>query len=1032
MKKSAILFFLVLICSCNRSGFDMKEFRNPGASYRSQSFWSLNDSLSADELKRQLSLFKEGGFGGAFLHSRTGLLTPYLSEEWFDLMDTCVEEAQRLGLETWFYDEDKWPSGWAGGIVPAQDEAFRARTLVRLPKGYEVESPDRVIHEDEEHLYVEHVERLGDAWYNGTCWVDLMNPDMVNAFLDCTYEPYAGRFAGRKGVMGIFSDEPQVSPRTTYGAADAFVSYSPCMEEVFRQKWGYEMDAHLPSLIDTVGDWRRFRLHYYRTVASCMEDAFSARIGDYCDRHGLVWTGHFNGEEHPTSTMRNEGNLMIQQRHLQRPGVDALGLRFKELHNAKVMTSVANQYGKRRRIVEIFGISGHNMSFEDRMWITAWHTNNGINMFCPHLSLYSMKGCRKRDYPPTFSYQEPFFEKNRLFEDYSARLAYFATVGSSDGEVCVISPLESDYITTDIAHYDNSPSESDALQESILRSLASHQLNSDLGDEQIISEIASVRDGRFVIGEMSYHTVILPGLVNIRPSTLALLLEFAAQGGTILCVGKYPEYLEGERDAMTELRRFSRQVAPDALDRELDMLPHAFRLESDGRTEIWTHLRTVPGGKTLQLSNTSRTESYNARIRFENNPGNLVVLNPLDGRALRIRPSADGSYELNFAPAQTWILACGKAFRKTDGTYSLPPSGSAQVCELGGEWTLKRNSPNAIPLDFASWSTDGGASWNEAEPVLAIYQRYGRNNLPGGPMLLRFNFDVKDLPRTCALAVEQPWIYKDVRVNGTPVHFGRDFFVDSYFRKCDISSLLHTGGNEIVLSLDFVTPVSDSFTADRRYGTEIETIYLCGDFAVRGELSASQPVETWRGRNPILSPKPMPACFTHGSFVLCAESGHATAGNLTLGDYPFFAGSISYCSSFNIDSLEKGASYKLSFPDVEATYVDVIVNGKALPTVFCSPWEADVSDALMEGENSVEITLTNGLRNLMGPYHHVGGEFSAVGPALFDGRDEWPNYEKGDDDWYEVRKGGNARLWRDDYYCIAFGLMKAPIVKKEF
>ena len=79
---------MVLSCKPAPDRFDLNEFRHPSATYRSMSFWSLNDSLSADEMRRQLALFKEGGFGGAFFHSRPGLLTPYLSEDWFDLRKT--------------------------------------------------------------------------------------------------------------------------------------------------------------------------------------------------------------------------------------------------------------------------------------------------------------------------------------------------------------------------------------------------------------------------------------------------------------------------------------------------------------------------------------------------------------------------------------------------------------------------------------------------------------------------------------------------------------------------------------------------------------------------------------------------------------------------------------------------------------------------------------------------------------------------------------------------------------------------------
>ena len=51
-----------------------------------------------------------------------------------------------------------------------------------------------------------------------------------------------------------------------------------------------------------------------------------------------------------------------------------------------------------------------------------------------------------------------------------------------------------------------------------------------------------------------------------------------------------------------------------------------------------------------------------------------------------------------------------------------------------------------------------------------------------------------------------------------------------------------------------------------------------------------------------------------------------------------------------------------------------------------------------------------------------------MGPATFSGRHSWPNLEPGDNDWYEKRKTGNTRLWRDDYFCIPFGMMEMPVL----
>ena len=93
-------------------------------------------------------------------------------------------------------------------------------------------------------------------------------------------------------------------------------------------------------------------------------------------------------------------------------------------------------------------------------------------------------------------------------------------------------------------------------------------------------------------------------------------------------------------------------------------------------------------------------------------------------------------------------------------------------------------------------------------------------------------------------------------------------------------------------------------------------------------------------------------------------------------------------------------------------------------------YEMFFDDAILVSRE-LELTLTGSLRNLMGPYHCVGGEFNVMGPATFSGRHSWPNLEPGDNDWYEKRKTGSARLWRDDYYCIPFGLMENPVLMLE-
>ena len=91
-------------------------FQNPTSEYRGAPFWAWNCVLKEEQLKRQIGYLKEMGFGGFNMHCRTGMATQYLSQEFFQLIRDCVQEGERQDMLAWTYDEDRWPSGAAGGM----------------------------------------------------------------------------------------------------------------------------------------------------------------------------------------------------------------------------------------------------------------------------------------------------------------------------------------------------------------------------------------------------------------------------------------------------------------------------------------------------------------------------------------------------------------------------------------------------------------------------------------------------------------------------------------------------------------------------------------------------------------------------------------------------------------------------------------------------------------------------------------------------------------------------------------------------
>ena len=105
--------------------------------YRAIPFWSWNSELDPEELRRQVRWMKEVGLGGFFMHARSGLKTEYMSEDWMKCIEACADEAQKIGMNAWAYDENGWPSGFAGGKIledPEDRDQYLLHKIGKLDK----------------------------------------------------------------------------------------------------------------------------------------------------------------------------------------------------------------------------------------------------------------------------------------------------------------------------------------------------------------------------------------------------------------------------------------------------------------------------------------------------------------------------------------------------------------------------------------------------------------------------------------------------------------------------------------------------------------------------------------------------------------------------------------------------------------------------------------------------------------------------------------------------------------------------------
>jgi len=988
----------------------VEEFKSPGKEYRPSPFWSWNDRLEPDELRRQVRDFADKGFGGYFMHSRVGLATPYLSKEWMECIRACLEEGKKVGLESWLYDEDKWPSGFAGGLVPAKGDEYRARSLIMEEiKGEEVEealvnpevlgvfevrfvspriiksfrrlkeAPKPGVPSDERKFLVFKVkvdERSN--WFNGESYVDLLNPSVTEEFLKVTHDAYAKEFRADFGefMPGIFTDEPNY-------VGGNLIPWTPEMAEYFRSVNGYDILEKLPLLYFEGEGSFKVRYDFWRTVTRRFLEAFTEPYSKRCGALGLKMTGHYLAEDNLISQIRVIGAAMPHYEHMHCPGIDHLNRNIENPLTLKQCSSVAHQFGRRRVLSELFGCSGHSMTFEDQKWIADFHFALGITFLCPHLTLYTMKGDAKRDYPPTFSYHQPYWPYFKLINDYFARASYVCSQGRFYADLLLLHPISSAWATySPISSKEpNCPPKkyNDSFVELMEDLLALHW-DFDLGDEMIMERHARVEGTDLILGEMHYKVIVVPPSLNWAGKTYDLLSRFLDAGGHVVFVGERPSLIEG-RSAENEWDRLVSHPNAMHVDAEAgavaealkSLLPKPVRVvDEEGQEigDIYVHHRVDGSCHIYFLSNKSREQSYDAKIIFSE-VGDVKEWNLFDGSILPAEAVTEGGKTVIYAkfhPAESHVYVIDKRGPKASEGPFQKPTFSERVIKLPKTWRFERSHPNSLVLDKCQYSTDG-TNWSEVMPIWKVrrevWKEAGLEEYIGIQpwaliskgvkpkrrfrLYIRTRFKSKVEGKRVYLVVEKAALWR-LSVNGVPVSTSTsEWQWDRQFGKIDISQHVRVGENLIVLSCRYDIDVP------------VEDLYLVGDFGVE---KASET-----------------------EYILADEPETLRDGDWTTQGYPFYSGTIRYRGKFRLEEL--GDRVLVRLPDARGSLFTVSVNGGNPIPICWSPLEADVTSQVQKGENTVTIEVVGTLRNTFGPLHHKKGDLTSVGPRSFVDEANW-------------------------------------------
>ena len=970
-------------------------FADPPAEYRSAPLWDWNEQISEEGIDFQMKEFKNAGIGGVFVHPRPGLLTEYLSDDWFRLFDYTVQKGKELDMKVWIYDENSYPSGFAGGHVPAEmPDSYKhgtglimqiSETVDDFPTGdtevilkktgdafvditYSVESEKG---KKGTYYIFEKTYPEKSPWYGGFTYVDLLYKGVTDKFLEVTmthgYEKNSADFG--KTLPGIFTDEPNLEAAMSRGTV---MRWTPDLWDAFQERWGYDLKSNLPSLAEESGNWKKIRHDYYELILELFIDRWAIPWSKYCDDNNLKWTGHYweHGWPEPTHGF-DEAAFYIW---FQQPGVDMLGNslvtagqggQFGNDRAIRELRSAANQAGRMRTLSETYGGGGWEMTFEEQKRLVDWQCVLGVNFVNQHLSYYSLNGVRKFDYPPSFSYHEPWWEHYKLMGDYIGRVSMAMSAGQQINHTLVLQPTTSAWMYFSRKDVNRTIYGIRNNFKDFVYRLEQQHLEYDLGSEYVMKTLGSVNGDKLTLGQRDYSLVVIPETMeNIDRSTLDLLTEYLEEGGHILSFNKSVARVDGELSSgVNDLAAkypehwiFSGNLENEAT---LKMLANdGFEIEDHSRNGMLYHQRRIlDDGQLLFMANSHQTISASADVAVK---GKYVIKLDLISGEEYTYPSdfeqGKASFKVDLDPAGSALFVITN--KKPTGLkdYVLPKT--KKLVEGDGQVLVKRESDNILMVNYLDLLTSE-SDQKEIYFMDALIGLFHENGIEmGNPWQHKiqykkdylaldslfdsssgfeanYHFDINSNLSAVAMesiraVVERPDLWQ-LSINGQELTKQEgEFWIDKDFPVFALGEFLKKGRNTISLKAPRMHILA-----------EVMPIYILGDFLL---------VPGQKG------------------FEI-AEGDVSGPGSWREAGLPFYSQKVAYTQKFNLQKSEN-SQYKVRLKMWNGSMAEVLVNGSPAGVIAWQPDELDVTPFLKEGENEVVVKVCGSLKNTFGFFYN--------------------------------------------------------------
>jgi len=641
MKLVIKLFLISTVISLSFTGINKAQsvpadFINPPHEFSLMPFWFWNDTLRDEEILRQIADFEAHGVYGFVIHPRIGLPdnVKWLSPEMIHAMDVAIREASLKKMYVILYDEGMYPSGSSSGQVVARNPEYAARGLSKIdlkpgetPKLTGGQKLITIINRPE-NKRIAIIDQPSGGNIRGLHYIgegsrqmkeesppagDILNPDAVTCFMELVYDRYAKEFGKYFGttVIGIFTDEPSPLGR---GSARGIVPGNSSLLAQIKKILGYDITPFLTDLwYNDTPDSKKHRIDYNNAVNICLEENYYKRLGKWCMDHGISLMGH------PAGSMD-----IGAEKYFQIPGQDLVwryvepgskALEGQHSTVAKCASSAMLHLGLRRNLNELYGAYGHNLTYDEMLWLADWCFVRGQNFLIPHAFFYSVRGPRFDERPPDVGPNATWWNRYNEYADACRRLSWLNT-GSK--QVCDLAILCEDAY----------------LPDKSAKICYQHQRDFNYLEIRHLWEDAKTDSKGIHIAGMNYGLVIIDSLSIIPPEAISSLKALAMNGRLI--INKHADFSSLFKGAKL-------YQTPDNLVEVIDkeIIPD-LSLTTPSEDIRYRHVVKETGNYYIIFNEGSNVVSSKLRITTK---GNRQLLNPATAEAINLGADENVSFK---------------------------------------------------------------------------------------------------------------------------------------------------------------------------------------------------------------------------------------------------------------------------------------------------------------------------------------------------------------------------------------------------